>query len=56
MTIKGTVEKLWVAAEAAVFLIFLAVSIQRDFASFLVVVFCVCCFVAYRWYLRSARP
>jgi hypothetical protein len=56
MQIKGIANKLWMAAEAAVFLIFLAVSIQRDFAGFLVVMFCICCFVAYRWYVRSARP
>jgi hypothetical protein len=41
MQIKGIANKLWMAAEAAVFLIFLAVSIQRDFAGFLVVMFCI---------------
>jgi hypothetical protein len=48
MQIKGIADKLWNAAEAAVCLICLLVSIQRDFAGFLIVVFCICCFVAYR--------
>jgi hypothetical protein len=56
MQIKGIAEKLWMAAEAALYLLCLVVWIQRDFTGFLVVVFCICCFVAYRWYLRSARP
>ena len=56
MQIKGIADKLWMAAEVALFLLWLAVSIQRDFAFVLVVVFCTCCFVAYRWYVRSARP
>jgi hypothetical protein len=56
MQIKGNANILWKVAEAAVCLICLAVSIQRDFAGFLIVVFCICCFVAYRWYVRSARP
>ena len=56
MQIKGIAGKLWMAAEVALFLLCLAVWIQRDFAGFLVVLFCVCCFVAYRRYVRSARP
>jgi hypothetical protein len=56
MQIKGIADKLWMAAEVALFLLCLAASTQRDFAFFLVVVFCIYCFVAYRWYVRSARP
>jgi hypothetical protein len=56
MQIKGIADKLWNAAEAALCLLCLVVSIQRDFASFLIVAFCIGCFVAYRWYLRLARP
>jgi hypothetical protein len=56
MTVKGIANSLWMVAEAVVFLIFLAVSIQRDFAGFLVVVLCIGCFMAYRWYVRLARP